>query len=314
MIKIKYLTTIDLNDYYNVIKDIPLDLSKGKKERIKFNKEILKHWSSKRISLEELFVLCKSKKIFDFDKIFDRSLTFKRLIIDDFEGLLNIKENIFYNRIKQNLGLKFLFNYSAHQGEISLFLTKNVELQTCYYCNIDFINLIKFYDVDDFLNNAPEGIVKHLNIPEKITNIILKKRKNEFISSSLVRGQLSYIESEMQKINSSNFFTIDHVIDKVRNPWFSLSLKNLVPCCYACNSKLKRSDSFGNVSPTSNSFDFNNSVKFQLLQDSKLVKIEELIKDKNKIRIKLQKEFVYAEYINILRLNPRYEFHKAIVY
>lgn len=90
----------------------------------------------------------------------------------------------------------------------------------------------------------------------------------------------------------------------------ALSLFNLVPSCYTCNSKLKRSESIGNVSPTDyDSFDFHEKVKFKTYFSGNNDKLQ--INESKDIEVYL-KEFgnKYDSYIEVFRLNDRYAFHR----
>ena len=224
MIKIAYKENIR-KSYYD-------DLSK-KKYQNEDNK-----------TLEEIY----NKK---FKKRFGCELS--DLLYGSFEELEVIKEHL--GEISDD-EVKKLFNYEAkYQPIISKFFEKYVEVHTCYYCNIDSINVF-----------------------------------NDF------------------KGESKNGFTLDHVIDKESYPYLALSLYNLVPSCYICNSKLKRSQQIDNVSPTSLTFDFDEKVKFKTFMQNKNLQIE----DKEDFDLLLKEDFsdIYQKYIKVFELDGRYEYHK----
>ena len=110
-----------------------------------------------------------------------------------------------------------------------------------------------------------------------------------------------------------NEFTLDHYYDKATYPYLALSLYNLIPSCYTCNSKLKKNKEFKNLAPSTNSFDFDERVKFKLFLKSSCDSLH--IKSSDDIDIPLKEHSnIYDEYVAIFKLNKRYNAHKDIVY
>ena len=156
-----------------------------------------------------------------YNKHYKKFLTYelKEILCGNFEKLIEIKNKIGKkndNKIKSFLNYdKSKINNSSPlisklQPKISNFFQENIEVHTCYYCNIDFINTFK--------------------------------KNNE----------------------TKNAFTLDHVLEKADYPFLALSLYNLVPSCYVCNSKVKNSKiPFDDFSPTNKDFDFDERVKFK---------------------------------------------------
>ena len=163
--------------------------------------------------------------------------------------------------------LKELFKYDGKfQPLIAKFFERYVNPRTCYYCNIDFINV---FDEE----------------------------------------------------NNKNKFTLDHFIDKGRYPYLALSVYNLVPCCYVCNSKkIKGSIEFyeepklRDTNPYSSLFKFDEKVKFKLFLHKNSKDLN--IKSKDDIDIPLKERYSneYDKYIEVFKLNERYEAHKDIVF
>lgn len=175
------------------------------------------------------------------------------LLYSSFEELETIKERL--GKMSDD-EVKQFFNYETkYQPIISKFFEKYVEVHTCYYCNIDSINVF-----NDFKGNLKNG------------------------------------------------FTLDHVFDKASYPYLALSLYNFVPSCYVCNSKLKRSQQIDNVSPTSSTFDFDETVKFKTFMQNPNLQIE----TKEDFNLLLKEDFsdIYQKYIEVFELNGRYEYHK----
>ena len=252
----------------------------------------------------------------------DNSITFQKLLIADFEGLLNIQKRVGKIISDQNelSKLKEIFDYDGvfQRNYISPFFEEHIKPTTCYYCNIDFINVFgKYNDVFDFLNHATEEELKLSSIGKE-KQIIKQREKRKFE----VDGDLEIIplnREEMEKVKRyfldeiivGNGFTLDHVFDKGKYPYFALSLFNLVPCCYICNSKLKGSKPIGDVSPSSEKFDFHEKVKFKTYFSTNNDKL--LIEKQDDVEIYLKEyasEPTYKDYIEVFRLNERYRFHR----
>ena len=202
--------------------------------------------------------------------------TLEELLCSDFQKLVEIKEDL-GTKYKDSKALKQLFNYdkqksktyhpiaSKLQPKIANFMEENLDIHTCYFCNIDFINAFK----------------------------------------STTKG-------------SKNGFTLDHFINKAKYPFLALSLYNLIPSCYICNSKLKRSETLWDingdiekVSPSSNKFKFDEKVKFKSFLSGNVLNINS--KKDFDIFLKEEGSNDYDKYIDILRLDERYAYHKRHV-
>jgi len=225
MIKIFYQTNITQSYYH--------DLSKRK-----FQNEENK-------TLEEIYNE-KFKMEFKF--------SLDDLLYGSFEKLQEIKEKL--GNMSERDDIKEVFNYETKFREhISKFFENNVEVHTCYFCNIEFIN--------KFTTNE-----------EKI----------------------------------KNGFTLDHFIGKGDYPYLALSLYNLIPSCYTCNSKVKGKNEINTISPTSSSFNFDEKVKFKTFMKNENLIIESI----EDFELSLKEDFsdIYKQYMEVFELDGRYEYHK----
>jgi hypothetical protein len=237
MLKIKYSSNLEVS-YYNIISKSKADKFNG----LTFEEYYNKHY----------------KKILIFD--------LKDILCGNFEKLVEIKD-FHKTKYKDDKKIKKFFNYdklkstkfipliSKLQPKLSKFFQENIEVHTCYYCNIDFINTFK--------------------------------KNNE----------------------TKNAFTLDHVLEKATYPFLALSLYNLVPSCYVCNSKVKDSKiPFDKFSPTNKDFDFDEKVKFKSFISNPNLQIEK----EQDFYIKLIENYSnkYDKYIESLNLNHRYDYHK----
>lgn len=219
--------------------------------------------SYKKGSLRNSFNSNKQKKQFRFDIIFD-GIDFDDLLIMTFPKLLitrkkiekNLQNVVLSNQEREEI--EKIFPYTKLQPKwISKFFETHNQPVTCYYCNIDFINV--------FNDNG----------------------------------------------ETKNGFTLDHVLDKGKYPFFAISLFNLVPSCYTCNTKLKGTEDIGEASPTDSNFDFDQKKKFKIfLNGTRQNNISILIKNAQNVRSELignAKE--YDKYMEVFCLNDRYQFH-----
>jgi len=109
-----------------------------------------------------------------------------------------------------------------------------------------------------------------------------------------------------------NGFTLDHFIGKSDYPYLALSLYNLIPSCYTCNSpKVKGTNEVNTLSPTSTVFDFDKKVKFKTFMQNENLQIEA----EEDFSLLLKEDFsdIYDRYIEVFELNGRYEYHKTKV-
>lgn len=203
-----------------------------------------------------------------YDKHYKAKLGYslEDILCGDFQKLNEIKNRL-GTKYKNDNSIKKLFNYdkssskklqvliSKLQPKISKFIETHVEVHTCYFCNIEYIN--KF---------------------------------------------------ENSKRETKNAFTLDHMIDKATYPFLALSLYNLVPSCYTCNSKVKRTNEIKNLSPSDTRFDFEKKIKFKTFMNNQNMQME----NNNDFELLLKEDFsnVYDDYIKILELDSRYKYHK----
>lgn len=268
--------------------------------------------------------LCKEIKKIDI------SWNLKKLLTEDFSELLEFTKNDNVNNLNKffRIGTKEKeYIYSKLQRKISDFLIrKNVNIKSCFYCNIEYVNNFndKYTSIDELINYAPNKLLKTI-ISEAATNEISKKRKSKFISENDIKVLFPNIGTEIvQKLRDrykeefmNEHFTLDHVLPKNSNAFLSISLFNLVPCCYSCNSKFKSIKEFNinndlkNIVPSSKDYCFDYLIKFKLkYTNSRIENLEDIdVNLSNLSKIKNVDEF-----ISIFRLQRRYNYHKNISY
>ncbi|MDG5492919.1 hypothetical protein [Psychroserpens sp. SPM9] len=236
--------------------------------------------------------------------------------------------------------IKDIFNYKEYQTNIlsNFFMKhgKELEIKTCCYCNIDFVNPYipfsnDYMDFYHFINSCTKAdLLKINNIGSNRADIIISKyqgkiKKYEDIENLIDDTRIKNIlknltdKSGNLKIDNSliknkNHFTLDHVLPQSLYPYLSLCLFNLTPSCYSCNSKLKRDakiyssiSEIKSISPTGvdGVFDLN----FKLYFKDGFGK-NNLPDSANEYSIKI--DSTHKEYIERLNLQGRYNFHKDI--
>jgi hypothetical protein len=185
----------------------------------------------------------------EFQKLIGVDL--KMLLCGEYDNLPKVKLTT-----TQKEQIKKIFKYQdKFQKHISDLFKKHLDIHTCYYCNIDFIN-------------------------------IFKTRNKKLLAG----------------------YTLDHITNKAQYPYLALSLYNLIPVCYICNSKLKKEHNIGESVPTSSTFDFDTKVKFKTFMDNDDLQIE----TEKDFKLLLKEDFrdTYDKYIGVLELDGRYEYHK----
>jgi hypothetical protein len=191
-------------------------------------------------------------------------------------------------------------------------LINKIELRIIEQSEIKYKEIKKkktfIYDVKDEL----EEIFKYEN---KFQSPISKFFEKSLETRTCYFCNIHFVnEYKIDDENYQNEFTLDHYYDKATYPYLALSLYNLIPSCYTCNSKLKRNEEFKNLAPSSQNFNFHQKVKFKLLLDDSCKNLH--IKSKDDIDITLKGQFtdMYDKYIEIFKLNERYKAHKDIVF
>ena len=239
--------------------------------------------------------------------------------------------------------LKDIFNYSVatekeserlpqRDGYIASFFKKNskaLNLSTCYFCNINYINA--FVDRDDyadflgFIKNASIRELKQLNgIGDTYANKILDHRDNvQKIEDLPISQKLTdkIVKSYHDAIPDKKHFTLDHLLDKATHPLLALSLYNFVPSCYSCNSQFKKSEQWitecvlSFLSPTSPTFDFPEKVKFKLFFTPTIGHNIRTVDDFC-VRLHVPKNNQHREnyeaYQRAFKISARYAYHKNL--
>jgi hypothetical protein len=195
--------------------------------------------------------------------------------------------------------------------EIKCLLNK-IELRIIEQSKIEYKKIDKR---KKFIYETKESLKKIFKYDNKFQSPISKFFEENLQTRTCYYCNIHFVnEYKVDEEEYKNEFTLDHYYDKSTYPYLALSLYNLVPSCYTCNSKLKGTEEFKNLAPNSKNFDFHERVKFKLFLDSSCQNLH--IKSKDDIDIDLKEQFsdIYAKYIEVFKLNERYKAHKDIVF
>ncbi|MCY1662746.1 hypothetical protein [Chryseobacterium sp. SL1] len=230
------------------------------------------------------------------------------------------------------------FDYYRYQPSIAFFFMKyaiELDIKTCYYCNLEFVNTFsdigEYNNILDFLNNGTkEELTKYIG-NTKGTIIFEYLESNTITSVQELQSIYNIGKETINKINSlnistghlKNHFTLDHFIPKGDLQYFGLSLYNLVPSCYSCNSKFKKSkqydldETLNFISPTSNSFSLADQLTFKLYFNVSGIDLNEKVNNINNLHdFIIRPEFEIGinnntkKFLDIFKIRGRYKFHK----
>lgn len=320
MIKINYKDIEKLKILYKekieaeiISLELKSNFTKARQDFVeKIRKDLNLSKDLEKITLKELY----NKSLKENNKPF-MEYAFHSFLIGSFEENKELVKNI---KIVDDTDFSYLnnvFNYDDLQPIISKFFQDYIKPTTCYYCNIDFINVFQksYESIIHFLNTAPLEELKDVNgIGEQTAMKIISERKKKEYSQDWAKhisekGAVDGLQNfDFENVKTRNGFTLDHVIDKGKHPYLALSLFNLVPSCYTCNSKLKKSKDIGSVSPTDANFNFHEKVKFKTFINNANLQIEN--ESDLSIFLKEMTTSDYTKYLEVFRLNDRYAFHK----
>ena len=316
---------------------------------------------SKKIRFNKIYYdLLKSKidesRLNILLKKIDHSYSLESLLLSDFSELINIQKKIksstSLNEIKsffiKGTDDKPTYLYDGLQPLISgFFMSENIPLKSCHYCNIDYINTFEehyqFSSKKDFILNAPKELLMMIKeISEETADKIIANRGfNDFLKVfRSIFGKIVYsrfyewynrkiIENPLlidlnNIVVKKNHYTLDHILPKSQFSFLSLSIYNLVPSCSSCNTKFKHMKEFTineellKISPTSNDFKLNNLLNFQIKFDVNEPDFDEKIKKIKQIEdVEMNIENLQSlksvdEFLEIFKIKSRYNFHKNI--
>ncbi|CAA6807194.1 MAG: Unknown protein [uncultured Sulfurovum sp.] len=189
----------------------------------------------------------------------------------------------------------------------------------------DLLNKIKTIDKNHELYTTLTDIFKYTDKFQD--KVITKFFTNNFNFTTCLYCNKDFIIN-FNAPKKTSTFQLDHFYDKGKYPYLALSFYNLIPSCSTCNSsKVKGSkDCFKHDSkvgefenetckiPNHEKFDFDQKVKFKLFMTESCKDLN--IKNKENIDIKLKENYSneYEKYIEVFKLNERYQAHKDIVF
>lgn len=302
------------------------DPTDQKKMELEYLKLILSEIKGKKFIKNQLRAALPSMPAFNLNKLitgsFSELLTASSFLSDHFVGLSDKEKGEWENYI----------DYELLQPKISSFFEqqKNMNLKTCYYCNIDFINAFeddgKYKSVFEFLMFAGKDKFLEIHgIGNSTWEVVSKARKSVVLPATrqdfgIGKGKFNILVNNYQSVAIvRNHFTLDHVIPKGKYPFFALSLYNFVPSCSSCNSKFKNQrefdleDALNNTVPSSNGFDLDKCLEFKILYtvDPKhCLKVSKYDLELRIIDSDVNRIRAIHQYLELFKLKGRYSYHK----
>ena len=190
-------------------------------------------------------------------------------------------------------------------------LINKVELRIIEQSKVEFKEIKK---KKKFIYEAKGELKKIFKYENKFQSFISKFFEKELETRTCYFCNIHLVnEYKVDEEEYKNEFTLDHYYDKGSYPYLALSLYNLIPSCYVCNSKLKKEKKLDVFAPNAKSFDFDQKVKFKLYLTDSCKDLNIKAKDNIDIQLKEQYSNKYEDYIKVFRLNERYKAHKDIV-
>ena len=305
-------------------------------------------------SIEEIkkdyFKMFSASEVFDVDEInkllnkfneeyiqyVDLKIDVEFLLTSSIDDLVKISRDLktwsdgldrIDNGVKKN-DFTDLFRYSgANQEKIAAFFME-YNFRVCHYCDEQYISSFvdfsqDYIDYIDFLNNASDIELELLkDVGPETAKKICNFRKRIITKDNIDNLKIKDIEERFKQLlnkKTHNYFTLDHVLPQNKYTFFSLSLFNLVPACYSCNSKYKKAKEFdinniSYISPTSENFNINQKVNFLIQIDTIGLNINDFSLssaiDNFTLNISVDQLDYVGDYLRMFKLNGRYLLYK----
>lgn len=252
---------------------------------------------------------------YELDKEKLEGLYIETLLSTKFKGL-TVKER--FDNLKKEYPYSVIF-YDLSFSDIIFVepekiksLTNKIELRIIEQSKVKYKEIKK---KKKFIYGARGELNEIFDYTNKFQGFISKFFEKELETRTCYFCNIHYVnEYQVDEEKYKNEFTLDHYYDKGSYPYLALSLYNLIPSCYVCNSKLKKTIELDVFAPNSKTFDFDKKVKFKLHLSDNCKDLN--IKSKDDIAIPLKENYSneYEKYIKVFKLNERYQAHKDIVF
>lgn len=269
------------------------------------------------------------EKVLEIDKHLkniDESLNFKDIILADFSKLLNYV-NIFESHIEQKIKPKILQKYNGDEKQyvIDFFEARN-DKKYKYLSKLDEDRKKKISkEISKKICSVFYGIESILyengTIFDSISDFFMKYN-DELNIKTCFYCNIDFVNVFHDK--KKNHFTLDHILPKKKYPYLSISLFNLIPSCYSCNSKFKgqkefeKLDILNKISPSSEVFELDTLLNFRLNYDLNDINFADVLKKNIEIenfKVELINTSSFQEidtFLEMFALKCRYEYHKNI--
>jgi hypothetical protein len=220
---------------------------------------------------------------------------------------------------------KYLENYINQKNTKYSLEDINCDLLMIFDKDLEQIITSSPYQIRELIKIAPKDFTKEITQLKDLYEVFRNKWAVEFMEDLGIKVcpfcNREYIFKFEDKISEEPriIASLDHYYDKDSYPFLSVSIFNLIPCCYICNSKFKHTKNFYNqkhLHPYEDSF--NEKAKFSQFFNnvsSENKKFSLLSKERISLTLKPlnDKDIATQNTIDTFRLETLYEKHKDIV-
>ncbi|WP_395063727.1 hypothetical protein [Flavobacterium sp.] len=316
-IKYPYRNEIEKETFINAYFEVVSTNIKYQSKICNEIKKIDKNWDLKKLLTADFNELVKFVK--SFNKYIKKTiiLELKRINVDQNE--LKYIDEYFEKYFDNNKKIKSLNNLTPKEEKDKL---KRENLNKGLTKKRNEINSSIKRKLN-IISNSIKSPYENKTIFDKIIGFInnenneLKKNKITYNLKTCHFCNIDFINSFSVKDKKKNHFTLDHFLQKSKYPYLSISLFNLIPSCYSCNTKFKGQmefdslDNLHKISPSSEMFNLDQQLEFKLKYN-----VEEYI-DNNKDIVEIEltnlaNEKDFDKFIQMFNLEGRYEFHNEI--
>lgn len=300
--------------------NFPVDIDKRKALEKRFYKSMFTIMDEEQINNLIIGATYKGETL-DLKKILTASF-------DDLNGVFKAIEIYFAGNAAGYDTFKAKFNYSDCRHLLYNFfiaedINNHIDLGSCYYCNIDFINAYDdrggYLNKVDFLNRATQEELNNITgIADGTSAKIIAQRAitpiTDLSLNFLSKGKRGSILS-FKLMDQKGVFTLDHFYRQSLFKVLSTSLYNLIPSCAPCNSRFKHTADFQiginitYMSPSSANYVLGEYQVFGLLfRPGKNIGN---VKSVNDIYLTYNDYlFGQEEFLDLFNIPARYSFHK----
>lgn len=298
--------------------DTVRNILSGRRKKPEYINVNYKEFMDYKGSSFESVILASKKNSEEFNIIINKVLSFYNI---DREKAINILKNFndlnclekfssIKSKIERITGISINYSYKLDE-EVSLEQLSDdmkkdfYEEKIIYEYLHDIIETKKFFN---YTNSINAKTTKERNV--KLRDLMLSEFSDD-VCPYCNRNYISRIQINDRLIKYTS--TFDHIFPQKYYPFLSLSLYNLIPSCYVCNSLLKRDDTQHSIlSPYDNGFS-NLGAYFEIDLNEDVDNLLRIKNPKVGINVNDNGDKRVRSNIEVFKLNQVYSVHKSYV-